>query len=88
MDLTQEQLGGLMRVSDQTVARWEKGRDSQPRPADLIMRALYLGHIAKKFDVRELADRLRTIDAPAKEMQLFAPTARGWKAQPTAAVCG
>ncbi len=88
MDLTQEQLGGIMRVADQTVARWEKEETPISGPADLMIRALYLGHISKQVDVRVLADKLRTMDAPAIEMHLFVPTARGWKAQQqTAAAC-
>ena len=80
MDLTQEHLGNLLRVTDQTVARWEKGEVPMPGPADLLVRVLYFGHISKKFDVRALADKLRTIDAPAEDRQLFAPTDHGWEA--------
>ena len=80
MDLTQEHLSSLLRVTDQTVARWEKGEVSISGPADLLMRGLYLGHISEKFDVRALADKLRTADAPAEEKQFFAPTDHGWEA--------
>jgi len=82
MDLTQAELGDLLRVTDQTVARWEKGEVPIPGPADLLLRAFYLGHVSKKFDMRKLAEELRARDAPATtSRQLFAPTADGkWQA--------
>src|SRR5262249_23089815 len=43
MDYTQAELGKLMRVSDQTVARWEKGTtDAFQGPADSLLRVLFL----------------------------------------------
>jgi DNA-binding transcriptional regulator YiaG len=64
MDLSQAQLSDLLRVTDQTVARWEKAEVPITGPADLLVRVFYLGHIFKKVDVRALADKLRTDDAP------------------------
>lgn len=79
MDLTQAHLGDLLRVSDQTVARWEKGEVSIPGPEELLLRALYIGHVSNKVDVRALAEHLRQVDAPIKEKMLFEPTSRGWR---------
>jgi DNA-binding transcriptional regulator YiaG len=42
MDLTQAELGAKLRVSDQTVARWEKGETPVPGPADVLLRVLFL----------------------------------------------
>jgi len=43
MDMTQAELGQLLRVSDQTVARWEKGETKLvPGPADWMLRVLFL----------------------------------------------
>ncbi len=44
MDMTQAELGAFLRVSDQTVARWEKGRvaDGMPGPADVALRIAFL----------------------------------------------
>jgi DNA-binding transcriptional regulator YiaG len=79
MDLSQAQLGDLLRVTDQTVARWEKGEVDIPGPADLILRALYLGVVSGKVDVRKLAEQLRAMDESAAGKQLFTPTERGWR---------
>jgi len=38
---TQAELAARLRVSDQTVARWEKGQ-GHPGPGDLAIRVLYL----------------------------------------------
>jgi transcriptional regulator with XRE-family HTH domain len=44
LGLTQEELAARMRVSDQTIANYEKGKSSLG-PAEPFMRALYLVHI-------------------------------------------
>ena len=71
MDLTQNQLGDLLAVSDQTVARWEKQEIAVPGPAELLLRMFYLGHIHQKVDVRQLAEQLRTLDAPLSDQVFF-----------------
>jgi DNA-binding transcriptional regulator YiaG len=80
MDLTQAQMGDLLRVTDQTVARWEKGECDIPGPAEMLVRMLYLEHVSKRVDVRQLAEYLRSVDAPATDKQLFEPTDEGWQA--------
>lgn len=42
MNLTQAELSVKLRVSDQTVARWEKGESQIPGPADLMIRVWFL----------------------------------------------
>ena len=42
MDLTQADLASKVRVDDQTVARWEKGKCKLPGPADLALRMTFL----------------------------------------------
>jgi DNA-binding transcriptional regulator YiaG len=80
MDLTQAELGRLLRVSDQQVARWEKEQSAMPGPADGLLRSLYIEGICEKgVKVRRLLEALEEFDAPVKERQVFAPTARGWK---------
>jgi len=80
MDLTQAQLGDILRVTDQTVARWEKSEVPIPGPEDLLLRVVYLGHLSKQVDIRALADALRASDAAPYDKLLFAPTKRGWEA--------
>jgi DNA-binding transcriptional regulator YiaG len=42
MRMTQSDLAKLLRVDDQTVARWEKRKSKLPGPADLGLRVLFL----------------------------------------------
>ena len=42
IDLSQKNLGLLLGVEDQTVARWEKGTVAIPRSADILLRGLYM----------------------------------------------
>lgn len=79
MDLTQAELGDIMRVGDQTVARWEKNETAIPGPAEMLLRALYLCQVSKRVDLRGLAEKLRQIDDSDGGMHLFAPTDSGWK---------
>lgn len=79
MDLTQAELGDILRVTDQTVARWEKGEVLIPGPEDLLLRAVFLGHTLKAVDVRALAEALRAADSSPSERLVFAPTDEGWR---------
>lgn len=80
LGLTQAGLGGVLRVADQTVARWEKQEVEIPGPAELLVRVIYLGHLKKAINVPRLVERLRSIDAPTHDRQLFSSTRRGWEA--------
>jgi len=42
MRMTQAELAAKIRVSDQSVARWEKGAVRVPGPADVLIRLLFL----------------------------------------------
>jgi DNA-binding transcriptional regulator YiaG len=59
MELTQAQLGARLRISDQTVARWEKGVTKLvPGPADLILRVLFLASDAAQPEGLKILARL------------------------------
>lgn len=79
MDLTQAELGRLLRVTDQTVARWEKGEVVVPGPEELLVRAYYLSHLTGKTDLVKLAQQLEAIEGETREKHVFAPTAKGWQ---------
>lgn len=58
MDMTQAELAAHLRVTDQTVARWEKGAVELPGPADLLLRVLFLGSdIARQMAISEEKSR-------------------------------
>jgi DNA-binding transcriptional regulator YiaG len=79
MDMTQAQLGSLLRVSDQTVARWEKGETKfVPGPADFMLRVLFLsspgaqpqgGEILQ--ELKKLCEDIVSRDDPTPRRVLF-----------------
>ena len=80
MDLTQAELGDLLRVTDQTVARWEKGLSSIGGPEDLLLRVVFLGHLYKNVNVRALADTLRATDSEPFDKLVLTRTKGEWRA--------
>lgn len=80
MDLTQTELGRLVGLSDQQVARWEKDQYEIPSAADYLLRYFYLMHIKQDFDLRKLIETLKEMDAKrSDERLLFKPSKQGWK---------
>jgi putative transcriptional regulator len=78
MKLSQEELGDLMGVSSQSVARWEKGEVDIPGPAELSVRGLYMSHESGKIDLVEIAKTVRAMAVDANRQE-FEDTDEGWK---------
>jgi putative transcriptional regulator len=68
MELTQAELAEAMRVSDQTVANYEKGKTTELGPADPYMRLAYLLHVIPEETRAEvlkgMAERLGDVRLP------------------------
>jgi putative transcriptional regulator len=79
MNLTQTELGTIMGVTSQTVARWEKGETEFQGPGDVLLRVLYMAHVGKKLDARVLSEQIAAIDTARHGKQLFKASRRGWK---------
>lgn len=59
MGLTQAELGAKLRVSDQTIARWEKGETKVvPGPADVMLRVLFLASDAAHPEGKEILQEI------------------------------
>jgi DNA-binding transcriptional regulator YiaG len=54
MKMTQAELGARLRVSDQTVARWEKDQCEVAGSADMMLRVLFLGSPVAQPEGNEL----------------------------------
>jgi DNA-binding transcriptional regulator YiaG len=85
MDMTQAELGARLRVSDQTVARWEKDRCDLPGPADVMLRVLFLGSRVAQPEGNELLreiikllDELQERDESTKA-DVFEQRGKRWK---------
>lgn len=82
MDLSQKDLGKILRVTDQTVARWEKGEIMIPGPEELLLRVTYVASLQGHVDVRALAEQLSDVDdCPVDTKQFFAKTDNTWHAE-------
>lgn len=79
MKLTQSDLGKLVGLSSQQVARWEKGEFDISSPAERLVRALYIQHVGGILDLQKLVTTLEEIDAPMNEKTYFEKTPQGWK---------
>lgn len=70
MDMSQKALGALLEKTDQAVAKWEKG-DKVPRPADIILRRLYMESINKNPLVSKLIEQINTSDRKRQACEEF-----------------
>jgi putative transcriptional regulator len=58
MDVSQMELGRLLHISDQQVARWEKEICEISGPAQVLFRCLYLQHLGDTVDLRTFSEQL------------------------------
>ena len=66
MELRQADLAQDLRVTEQTVANYEKGK-TEPGPADLALRFLYLSHVAEDEEIADdLRERARDLMLPSR----------------------
>jgi DNA-binding transcriptional regulator YiaG len=86
MDLTQAELGAKLRVSDQTVARWEKGETPLAGPADLMLRVRFLaskcaqpqgGKVLERMT--KILDELSERDEPARTAPIRLHHTKKWE---------
>src|ERR1700722_8272798 len=68
MDKTQSDVARLLRVDDQTVARWEKKKSKIPGQADLGLRMLFLNSEVAQPEGNEILTKLEeTISSLVEE---------------------
>ena len=65
MELSQKNLGALIGVDAQTIARWEKGETEISGPAELIIKSLYIQHAGEHPDIQNLCHDLAELDETA-----------------------
>jgi DNA-binding transcriptional regulator YiaG len=79
MELRQADLAQDLRVTEQTVANYEKDK-TEAGPADLALRYLYLAHVADDEDAaEELRDEARDLMLPSRRRRSAGSTAGAWQ---------
>ena len=81
MNLTQSELGKLLGLTSQQVARWEKGESDISGAAEFLFRAYFIQHAGGNLNLQDLVRGLDENDASTQEKRFFAKTAKGWRAQ-------
>lgn len=62
LDFSQKRIGAILGLTDQAVARWEKGQQDVPRSADLVLRALYAEYANGNVHLSKIIDTLNDRD--------------------------
>ena len=81
MDLTQSDMGKLLGLTSQQVARWEKTESQISGAADFLLRALFIQHAGGKLNLQKLVSELEQLDSRNDEKSFYVPTTEGWQAQ-------
>lgn len=63
LNLSQKNLGTILGVTDQTIARWEKGDKRIQKSADMCLRGIYMEAKFGKCNLSEVIERLNNLDA-------------------------
>lgn len=79
MDLTQSELARLIGCDPQQIARYEKGENKIPGPADRLLRMLAREHFNDTIFVRSILEALDQLDGKMDDRQVFTATSDGWK---------
>lgn len=88
MEKTQSEIAALLRVEDQTVARWEKGKVKLSGGADVAFRALFLASSVAQPEGSEILSewlnairRLIERDTPSSDDIVFVQHGKSWEMQ-------
>lgn len=84
MDLSQSNLGKMLGLSSQQVARWEKGQCEISGPADVLIRGLFIQFDGGKLDLQGLAKAIDEMEAPVSEKSFFENTGDNWESRKAA----
>jgi len=75
LELSQAELADYLRVSEQTVSLWERGKGEIPASQSLLLRVLYLERMRGQPSAWQLAAGSAT---PASDRLVFRQTEEGW----------
>jgi len=78
MGLSQAGLARLTGTSEQNVSLWER-RGKMPRAADRLVKLIYVEHVGGNVKVRELVERLSSLDQRHETKLSFEERQGKWK---------
>lgn len=72
LDLSQKSLGAILGVTEQAVAKWEKGRDKAVanKSAERLLRLAYINYLDGNTEFSAIIDRITKLDAEIAEHEL------------------
>jgi len=79
LELTQAELGKLFGVTDQTIARYEKGETKFDGTADMLLRLLVAGHALGLVDPLKIVEDIRQSDDAGTEDLVLEHEHQEWK---------
>jgi putative zinc finger/helix-turn-helix YgiT family protein len=79
LDLTQRELGTFLGVSDQSVARYEKGQTALEGPTDNLLRLLVLAQSDGDINVREALARIGNADDAVGDRMTLERSDHEWR---------
>lgn len=79
LDLSQKGLGDIIGASEQAIARWERRITPVPAAEDRLLRALYREHAEGSARIRELVERLGTLDEREYQRLNLRHDRQSWK---------
>jgi len=74
MKHTQVSLADFLKVDAQQVARWEKGQNDIPGPADILLRALFKQFVGKQPNVKKISEQLHQLSKHSLPKRFFEST--------------
>ncbi|MFC5372918.1 helix-turn-helix domain-containing protein [Brevundimonas faecalis] len=79
LELTQAELGKLLGVTDQTIARYEKNESAFDGAADMLLRVLVIGRACGALNPLEVVERIRASDDAALDELVLEHEGDGWR---------
>lgn len=85
MDMSQNTLSKCFGVTEQTVARWEKGQTEIPRTSDVSLRSMYLESIKHESNISALLSQIAENEGTMAKLEFEMDTQnKHWKSSQVA----
>lgn len=79
--LSQAGLAEILGVSDQAVRRWENGKTEIPKPAETLIRLLYLEQVGGNEKIRAVLKRIADLEDELDQKLVLTEHEGGWEPQ-------